>query len=309
MAEVLGTASAVVQLLEAAISVMGRLRRAFERQKEMAAVLEKHDLELNNLISLVRTIEDEKDLRTDAVSKELKKLGDIERELVDCLNGIDPGTKGKVHQIAHQLFHGSKEERKLANIMNDLTRAKLDLSFRVQVASVGVIRDVGDAVLVNAETINRIDRCLRELLGEGKGLRIAKLLRDGCPQDQDGNFRLKRADVDEALEYDDGNKRSGNGPGHYVREKVRKIDNNKAEKNSLVVAAPVVTDIWAHMDRIEINGNSALDGGAVIGYPMGVEGLEFTKYLLDRQERIADKERQATKEEREAERGSMTPKG
>ena len=306
---------------------MGRLRRAFERQKEMAAVLEKHDLELNNLISLVRAVEDEKDLRTDAVGKELKKLGDIERELVDCLNGIDPGTKGKVHQIAHQLFHGSKEERKLANIMNDLSRAKLDLSFRVQVASVGVIRDVGDAVLVNAETINRIDRCLRELLGEGKGLRIAKLLRDDCPQglplshrpkslhrlrrslDQDGNFRLKRADVDEALEYDDENKRTGNRPGYHVREKVRKIDNNKAEKNSLVVAAPVVTDIWAHMDRIEINGNSALDNSVVFGYPMGVEGLEFTKYLLDRQERIADKERQATKEEREAERGSMTPKG
>jgi hypothetical protein len=316
----------VVQLLETAISVMGCLRRALERREELVTVLEKHDLELKNLKSLVQTVQNEDDLRTDpAIDLELEKLKTIEGDLVNHLHQIDPEGKGKVQQFTHQLFHGSKEERKLANIMNGLSRAKLDLSFRVQVASVGVIRDVGAAVFVNAETINRIDRCLRNLLGEGKGLRIAKLLRDDCPKglplpyrpksvhrlrsaDQNGNFRLNRADVDEALEYDEENKKSEHGPGYFVHEKVRKMNNNTAERNSMVFAAPIIRDSWAHMDLIEASGNKALDNSCVFAFPITAEGVGYTQYLLDRQERMADKQRLAAKEEREAERGSMNSK-
>jgi ethanolamine utilization protein EutP (predicted NTPase) len=320
-AEVLGTASAAFGLLESAILILGRLRKAFERQKELVAVLDKHDAELNNLKSLIQAVKDEKDLQTKAVGSELENLGVIETELVNYLDKIDTRGKGKMHQLAHQLVHGSKEEKKLAKIMEELNHGKLELFLRIQIASVGVISIVGDAVIANAETINRIDRCLRELFGEGKGLKIAKLLKDGYPQglplhhrpksvhrlrsvDQDGMVSLKRADV-EALGNDESSKKSKYRTGSSTHEKVRQILRNTAVGQSVMITTPVGEDVWEHMDRIEINDNSALDNSAVLAYPTGID---FAKYVLDRQERIMDKERRDRKEEREAARKESSSK-
>lgn len=169
-------------MLEIAIRIFGRLRKAYERSKDLVGVIDAHTLELNNIKSMIQTVEDEDDLQTAPVGVELAKLKAVEDKVVIYLKEIDPGTKGSVHRLAHQLIHGSEEEKKLAKLMNILSQAKFDLFFRIQVATVGVIREVGDVVIANAEIIKRIDGCLVELFGEGKGLKIAKLLKDGSPQ-------------------------------------------------------------------------------------------------------------------------------
>jgi hypothetical protein len=87
------------------------------------------------------------------------------------------------------------------------------------------------------------------------------------------------------------------------------MNDNTAERNSMVVAAPIIRDAWADMDLVEASGNTALDNSFVFAFPITAEGVGYTQYLLDRQERMADKQRAAAKEEREAERGSMNPKG
>jgi hypothetical protein len=78
---------------------------------------------------------------------------------------------------------------------------------------VGVVSIVDDIVIANPETISRIDHYLIELFGEGKGLKIAKLLKDDCPKGlpllyrlvffhrlrsvgPDGMVYLKRAEVE-----------------------------------------------------------------------------------------------------------------
>lgn len=160
---------------------IGRLRTASERQKDLVKVLDRYSFELTSLKSMIKTVEAERELRTAAIAVELKKLRAVEDTLVDYLDDIDPGDKGSAHQFAHQLFHGSKEEKRLGKIMDDLSRAKIDLLVRMQVASVGVTRIVGDAVFANAEIIKRIDGCLVKLFGQGNGLKIAKLLKDGSP--------------------------------------------------------------------------------------------------------------------------------
>lgn len=181
---VLGTASAVGGLLEIAIRIVGRLRKAAERLQDLSAVLDKHMIELASLKSMIQTVEDEDDLQTAHVRLELDKIRDIGEALVLCLRGIEKIGKNKssVRQFAHQLIHGSREEQKLKSLMDDLKRGKFDLFFRIQVASVGVIRIVGDAVFANAQIIQRIDRYLVDLFGEGQGLKIALLLKDGLPE-------------------------------------------------------------------------------------------------------------------------------
>jgi hypothetical protein len=45
----------------------------------------------------------------------------------------------------------------LANIIDELTRAKSNLSLHVQVANVGLTRTVGGIVVANAAVVDRID--------------------------------------------------------------------------------------------------------------------------------------------------------
>jgi hypothetical protein len=181
-ADVLGVASSVAQLLEGAIRLLKRVRKAYERHQHLTEALDKHTLEIENINAIVRTIVDEDALQTAAVSSELTKLHAVGAKLLKCLRELDPGNKGIVRQLAHQLVHGTKEEETLANIMTDLDRVKADLSLRVQLANVGLTRMVHDTVLANVEVINRIDRLLAEVFRESHGLKLAGLLRDTIPQ-------------------------------------------------------------------------------------------------------------------------------
>lgn len=81
-----------------------------------------------------------------------------------------------------QLIRGPRDNARLNGIMHDLHLAKGSLILKIQVAHVGLTRSVGDAVLVNCEIVERVNAVLQQILGEGKGLRIADLLRDGVPQ-------------------------------------------------------------------------------------------------------------------------------
>src|ERR1017187_3161348 len=101
-AEVIGTASAAFALLESAIVIIEHLRDAKNRRKDLVAVLEKHDLELKNLKSLIQIVKAEKELRTEAVGVELRKLVIIEAKLVDHLERIEPGEE-KLTQIMEEL--------------------------------------------------------------------------------------------------------------------------------------------------------------------------------------------------------------
>jgi hypothetical protein len=176
-ADILGVAAAVAQLLEGSIRLLSRIRKAYERHQNLIELLDSHVLAIDSITSIIGTIVDEDALQTAAVASELIKLRVIGTKLMKCIRELDPGDKGKVRQLAHQLVHGTKEEETLADIMSDLDRAKSDLSLRVQLANVGLTRMVHDTVLANAKIIDRIDGLLTDVLGEDHGLRLAGLLR------------------------------------------------------------------------------------------------------------------------------------
>jgi hypothetical protein len=70
----------------------------------------------------------------------------------------------------------------LADIMNELSRAKSNLGLRLQVANVGLTRTVENTITANAEVVSRIDLLLQQEFGKGQGLKIAELLRDRSPR-------------------------------------------------------------------------------------------------------------------------------
>ena len=101
----------------------------------------------------------------------------MQSKLSEFLEELDPKPKGRVNQFARQFVHGSADEKKLCDIMNEVAHVKAMLLLRIQVADVGVMRTIGKQLVANAEVIQRIDQFLREQVDDCKGLRIARLLK------------------------------------------------------------------------------------------------------------------------------------
>jgi hypothetical protein len=256
------------------------VRKAYDRHQNLTEVLDQATLELESINAIVRAIVDEDALQTPAVAAELTKLYALGTKLVKCLKELDPGNKGAVRQIAHQFVHGTKEEETLADIMTDLDRAKANLSFRVQLANVGLTRMVHDTVLANVDVIDRIDRLLAEVFRERHGLKIADLLEATVPQN-DNLVILSRAEIASL----DPRTTSNTGSDITLDDKTidRIIVGNMARGSAIQLLGPIGRDLWEDM-RVRIENNTASGHAAQFAYP--TDFVTF-KYLLDHQERMA----------------------
>ncbi|KAI9898658.1 hypothetical protein N3K66_007018 [Trichothecium roseum] len=173
--EIIGTISSVISLLDAAITTSGRIRKAGDRQKGLRNVLEAHERQLYQTREIIQIIRTEKALRTSAVTSSLLELEAISKQLVVLLDSLSK-RRSDVRQFMHQLVSGSKDEHDLANIIGELGRAKANISLHIQVANVGLTSTVEKTVMLNSETVKRVDRLIQNTLGPGRGLKIAKLL-------------------------------------------------------------------------------------------------------------------------------------
>jgi hypothetical protein len=177
----LSAVQAGTQLLEQAFRILGRLRKAHHRQKALLDVLTRHESELCSVKSIIGIIDDEKDLQTASVAAEMTRLKEVQSKLVKLLEELDPKPKGTVQQFARQLTKGSSDEGRLFAIMNELGQVKAMLLLRIQVANVGVMRNVEKRLVANTIVIERVDQFLREEVDGCEGLRIARLLKGRAP--------------------------------------------------------------------------------------------------------------------------------
>ena len=137
--------------------------------------------------TIIGIIDDETNLHTANVVSELIRLKEIQSKLVKLLEKLDPKSTGTLKQCAHQFRQGSADEKKLGDIMDELGHVKSMLLLRIQVANVGLMRNVERQLVANAGVVERIDRFLKEELGEGKGLKIARLLQGRRPSSKYSN--------------------------------------------------------------------------------------------------------------------------
>jgi hypothetical protein len=172
----LGVLSAVAQLFDQSIRVLGRIRKAHQRQKALLDVLAQHESELSSVKAMIGIIQDEKTLQTATVYSEVMRLEDVQKKLVKLLGELDPMLRKPILQFAHQLTKGSSDEARLAGIMSELGQVKSMLLLRIQVANVGVMRDVQQGLVANTEIIARVDQFLKEEVDGCEGLKIARLL-------------------------------------------------------------------------------------------------------------------------------------
>jgi len=155
MAELLGLLSAIDQLLETAIRSIARLRKAYERQKGLAKVFDGHLEELSHIRRIIRSVQSNSALRTTDVATSLQRLKRAEDKLVAHLKLIDPQNRGPLRQFSHQLTRGSSDQRTLAEIVSEVSQAKLDLSLSIGLAHVAVTQTIQGAVVMERENDRR----------------------------------------------------------------------------------------------------------------------------------------------------------
>ncbi|KAJ4989267.1 hypothetical protein SVAN01_05172 [Stagonosporopsis vannaccii] len=269
-------------LFEQAFRILRRLRTAYERQKNILDMLDQHEVELRSVKTIVGIIEDEEELQTDAVDMELARVKDVQTKLKDLLVSLDPNTKGRMNQIAHQLVHGSADEKKLTVIMNEMGTAKQALLLRIQVAQVGVMRTMQKELVANAEVIKRIDQSLREQVSNCEGLRIARLLKDRRPAD-DGTVSISAEElaavtrIESDAKSDDGTlvDESEMPPHDLPIKHGRDIHHNKAKDESVQINAAIEKDIWENFDRISIRHNQSEGRAVQVNHANSLEVMEF----------------------------------
>jgi len=273
--EVLGAISAASSLLEAAIGIIGRIRKAHEQQKDLARILSGYHDELMNTKDIVRIVKDEEALQTATVVSQLVSIEALAVRFVDYLKTMDPGTKRPLRQLAHQLMQGSKEEKAIADIMNKLGHAKSSLSLGIQIANVGLTRVVGDTLVANIEVVHRVDLVLQKVLGEGGGLKLAELLKDRPAQD-DGMVPLSDGDIaclsnEVASIAGDANaapKPAANDPTSRI------VIENLTEGQALQVNGPIGEKGWREVSHLEIRNNKAIGMSIQVNHAVSEEVFE-----------------------------------
>lgn len=287
-------------LFEQAFRILRRLRAAYERQKNIVDVLNRHETELKSLKTIVGIIEDEDELQIDAVALELGRVKDVQERLKDLLVSLDPNNKGRVNQIARQFVQGSGDEKKLTVIMNELGTVKQTLLLRIQVAQVGVIRGMKEGLIANAEVIQRIDESLRQV-SNCEGLRIARLLKDRIPAGElsaekklaiqlliptdDGTVSISAEELAAVVSIDSDASSDNRTlvdesemPFHHLPLRDgRHVLHNKAIDDSVQINAAIERDLWKDFSHVSIRNNESEGRAVQVNHANPLEVMKFFK--------------------------------
>lgn len=182
----MGAVSASTNLIENALSVIKSLRKAQRRQKDLVYVLIRHEDELDSIKTILQQLDknENSDLHTASLGAELARMQQIQHKLAALLKELNPGSKTKINQFARQLLEGSADEKKLSGIMEELAHIKASILLCIQMANVGVMRNMNRQIVADAAKIERIDSNLKkqlEQLDDFEGLRIGRLIKGRRP--------------------------------------------------------------------------------------------------------------------------------
>lgn len=265
--ELLGAVSAASALLESAIGIFRRIRRAQAQQKELVGVLCRYNSEVENTKKILSLIEDEDALRTAKVASEVGRIRNIAAELVTFLTSIDPGSKTTAQQIMHQFTHGSRDERTLLDVMQKLNSAKRDLSLRIQIALVGVAKTVENKLVANTLVVEQIDNLLKDVFGDGRGLKLAELIKQKPIQD-DGTVVLSDDDVKEL-----GTEAIDESAVQHISSS-RIVTENTCEEQAFQINGSIGTEGWKEVSNLEVRKNEAKGRGIQVNHGISEKILD-----------------------------------
>lgn len=176
----LGTVSAVVSLLETAISLVKTTQSARQQVKELPKKCSDTATQLEGLVQSLSLVKSEPALQTASVMSQVEAIIDVAEELRDLLETLRKRQeKSSGHQMMHALTIGDEEKKQITSIVGRVDSARAELTLRIIVAQVGLIGNLNDGFrvvsLTLAEVNNKVNSCL------GTDLVLAEMTRGRAP--------------------------------------------------------------------------------------------------------------------------------
>lgn len=176
----LGTASAVVSLLETAISLVRTIQYARRQVKELPKTLSDTSTQLERLVQSLNLVKSEPALQTASVMLQVEAIIDVAEELRELLEKLQKRQeKSSGRQMMHAITSGDEDEKQITSIVSRVDSARAELTLRIVVAQVGLIGNLNDgfrvASLTLAEVNEKVNSCL------GTNLVLANITRGRAP--------------------------------------------------------------------------------------------------------------------------------
>ncbi|KAF2969140.1 hypothetical protein GQX73_g4387 [Xylaria multiplex] len=146
--DVIGSLAAVTQLLSQAISLWQQIQTTYESIKTRPKLLLDTNTRLSNLLRTLSIIEREPKLRTEDINTQLNLMRKIALELCQRLQIMAAlQRKGTVFQSLRVWSHGSRDEAKLANILQRLAQAETEIAIYINVVNVSLTSSIAEEVV------------------------------------------------------------------------------------------------------------------------------------------------------------------
>jgi hypothetical protein len=164
---VIGGTAAVSQLLGHAITVIQKIQDARAKVQGASDRLDGYQSQLDNLLSTLRLVQDERELQTPPIKKQVQVIIDVGKELQRMLDASAArATKSKTKQYTHAIISGDRDERELENAMTQLDRAKADLTAMIVTTHVGLSGSMRIGFTAALAVVQRVDQNVQRVLGE-----------------------------------------------------------------------------------------------------------------------------------------------
>ncbi|KAI0965878.1 hypothetical protein F4678DRAFT_451535 [Xylaria arbuscula] len=161
--DVIGSLAAVTQLLSQAIGLWQQIRATYECIKTRPKLLQDTNTRLSNLLRTLQTIEQEPNLRTEDINTLLNLMRTLANELCGRLQIMAALQRKKtVLESLRAWSHGSRDETKLANILERLEQVKTDIAIHINVVNVGLTSTITGEVGRCAQTPETESLCASE---------------------------------------------------------------------------------------------------------------------------------------------------
>ncbi|KAF1813836.1 hypothetical protein P152DRAFT_472644 [Eremomyces bilateralis CBS 781.70] len=286
MAEAFGIVAATTQLLEAAIEVFKSFKQAYDRQQDQAEFLQRNQLELLAIKERIEDVQKVEALQTASVTATLLRLKGPEERLVKWLQKVDRGDKKAIRRFVDQLIHGTKDRKKLEEIMSELDRMKIDLIAAISVAH------------INIEETRRVEKRLGATnkvmhvsdTGNTGGQRVPRQRQTrskrsgGSTHSDDSGILLDGSEDSQSTDGSEAPANSLADQSGTVWERI--ITRNISDGGAIMLNARVGPDEWKE-SHVKITDNKAQGRSLMLNYPNERGDIKFLMELQDRREERA----------------------
>jgi hypothetical protein len=123
--------------------------------------------QLDNLLQLLRLVQDERELRTPAIQKQIQVIAELGKELQVQLDAFAAClSKIKAKQYTHALTRGDRDEKCVDDLCTRLDRAKAELTARIVTAHVGLSSTLRNNFTATSAIVQRVDSNVQIVLKE-----------------------------------------------------------------------------------------------------------------------------------------------